>query len=103
MSWRTVVIANRCKLDYELGCMVVRGESTKRLYLDEIAVLMIESTAVALTEYLITELVNRKIKVIFCDEKRNPCAELVPYAGSHDSSRKIKIQMAWMNSKAPYG
>lgn len=95
MSWRTVVIANRCKLDYELGCMVVRGEPTKRLYLDEIAVLMIESTAVALTEYLITELVNRKIKVIFCDEKRNPCAELVPYAGSHDSSRKIKIQMAW--------
>lgn len=95
MSWRTVVISSCCKLDYNLGCMVVRGENTKRVFLDEIAVLVIENTAVSLTEYLLSELIARKVKVIFCDEKRNPCAELVPYAGSHDSSRKIKMQMSW--------
>lgn len=95
MSWRTVVVSSGCKLDYRLGCLTVRSEETKRVYLDEIAVLIIESTAVSMTEYLISELIRRKIKVIFCDEKRNPAAELVPYAGSHDSSRKLKIQIGW--------
>ncbi|MCQ2455657.1 MAG: hypothetical protein MJ090_05930 [Clostridia bacterium] len=43
MSWRTVVITTRCKLDLKMGFMVIRGEETKRVYLDEIAVLMIEN------------------------------------------------------------
>lgn len=95
MSWRTVVISSGCKLDFNLGCLTIRAEETKRIYLDEIAVLIIESTAVSLTAYLMSELTKRKIKVVFCDEKRDPTAELVPYAGSHDSSRKIKMQMEW--------
>lgn len=45
MSWRTVVIRNRCKLDLKMGYMVVRGEETKRVFLDEMAVLIIENTA----------------------------------------------------------
>ena len=36
MSWRTVVIASRCKLDYKMGFMVVRAEETKKIFLDEI-------------------------------------------------------------------
>lgn len=34
MSWRTVVISNRCKLDLSMGYMVVRGEETTRVFLD---------------------------------------------------------------------
>ncbi|MBR0157316.1 MAG: hypothetical protein IJM20_07370 [Clostridia bacterium] len=66
MSWRTVVIANRCKLDYELGCMVVRGESTKRLYLDEIAVLMIESTAVAMDRFF-KDVLGKKLRLLLLE------------------------------------
>ena len=80
MSWRTVVISSGCKLDFNLGCLTIRAEETKRIYLDEIAVLIIESTAVSLTAYLMSELIKRKIKVVFCDEKRDPTAELVPYS-----------------------
>ena len=36
MSWRTVVISNRCKLDLKMGYLVVRGIETKRVFLDEI-------------------------------------------------------------------
>ena len=43
MSWRTVVIASRCKPDYKMGFMVVREEETKKIFLDEIAVLLIEN------------------------------------------------------------
>lgn len=95
MSWRTVVIASRCKLDYKMGFMVVRAEETKKVFLDEIAVLLIENPAVSLTGCLLEALVEKKIRVIFCDAKRTPNAELVPYYNSYDSSRKIKAQMSW--------
>jgi CRISPR-associated endonuclease Cas1 subtype II len=94
MSWRTVVIASRCKLDYKMGFLVVRAEETKRIFLDEIAVLLIENPAVSLTGCLLEALVEKKIRVIFCDAKRNPNAELVPYYNAYDCSRKIKAQIA---------
>lgn len=86
MSWRTIVITKRAKLDLQLGFMVVRGEHTTKVALNEIAVVLIESTAVSLTTSLLAELTKRKVKVIFCDEKRNPSSELVSYYGSHDTS-----------------
>ena len=40
MSWRTVIISSRCKLDLKMGYLVVRGEEVKRIFLDEIAILV---------------------------------------------------------------
>ena len=95
MSWRIVVISNRCKLDLKMGFMVVRAEETKRVFLDEIAVLLIENPAVAMTGCLLQALVEKKVRVIFCDEKRSPFGELSPYHTAYDSSRKIRLQTAW--------
>ncbi|MBQ5780422.1 MAG: type II CRISPR-associated endonuclease Cas1 [Spirochaetaceae bacterium] len=95
MSWRTVVISSRCKLDFKMGFMVVRGESTQRVFLDEISVLLIENPAVSFTGCLLQALVAKKIKVIFCDNKHLPMAELVPYYNSYDCSKKVKSQIAW--------
>lgn len=95
MSWRTVVVSSSAKLDYHMGYLVVRKDTSTKVHLSEIGLLMIESTAVSFTAVLIAELVKRKIKVVFCDEKRNPSSELVPYYGAHDCSAKIKKQIAW--------
>lgn len=95
MSWRTIVISKRAKLDLQLGYMVVRSEEITKIVLSEIAVLLIESTAVSLTASLLAELIRRKVKVIFCDEKRNPLAELIGYYGSHDTSNKVRKQIIW--------
>ena len=95
MSWRTVIVSKNSKLDYQLGYLVVRGQETVKVHLNEIAVVIIENTAVSLTAYLLSELIKHKIKVIFCDEKRNPSSELVPYYGSHDTSMKVKKQCEW--------
>lgn len=95
MSWRVVVISHRAKLDYQLGYMVVRGEEITKIHLGEIATLLIESTAVSITTSLLSELTKKKIKVIFCDEKRNPASELVSYYGSHDTSNKVRHQIQW--------
>ena len=64
MSWRIVVISKRCKLDLKMGYMVVRSEETKRIYLDEISMVIIENIAVSITGCLLAELNARKIKVI---------------------------------------
>ena len=95
MSWRVVVISRRAKLDLKMDYLVVRGDATQRIHLSEISLLMIESTAVSLTVSLLSELTKRKIKVIFCDEKRNPSSELLPYYGSHDTSAKYRNQLNW--------
>ena len=95
MSWRTVMITSRCKLDLSMGYMVIRGDETKRVFLEEIAMLIIENPAVSMTGCLLSELTKRKIRIIFCDEKRTPYGELQPYSGCHDSSRKIRTQIVW--------
>ena len=56
MSWGTVLISSRCKLDYSMGYMVIRGEETARIFIDEIAVLMIENPAVSMTGCLLSDL-----------------------------------------------
>lgn len=96
MSWRVVVIANRAKLDYKMDYLVVRKENaTNRIHISEISVLMIESTAVSITAYLMCELIKRKINVVFCDEKRLPLASVTPFYGSHDTSLKYRTQVEW--------
>lgn len=98
MSWRTVVISKRAKLEYQLGYLIVRSEEITKIHLSEISTLIIETTAVSLTAVLLVELGKRKIKVVFCDEKRNPFSELVSYYGSHDTSNKVRSQIDWSKS-----
>ena len=96
MSWRTIVISRSAKLDYQMGYMVVRSsDETQKIFINDIRMVMIESTAVSITAALLNELTFHKIKVIFCDEKRNPSSELIPYYGSHDCSGKLRTQIAW--------
>jgi CRISPR/Cas system-associated endonuclease Cas1 len=65
VSWRTVVITKTAKLDYSMGYMVVRDvESTAKIHISEISVLVVESTAVSVTAALLNELINKKVKVI---------------------------------------
>lgn len=96
MSWRVVVVSNSAKIDFRTDYLVVRSlEQTSRIHISEIAVLVVESTAVSLTAYALCELTENKVKVIFCDGKRNPHSELVPCSGCHDSADKVRKQIAW--------
>lgn len=95
MSWRNVIISRRCKLDYKMGYLVIRSDDIKRVFLDEVNMILLENPAISLTGCLVEALTQKKIKVIFCDGKHDPVSELVPYHGSHDCSLKIKEQMQW--------
>ena len=96
MSWRIVNVSSISKLDLKLNYLVVRTENKiTKINLSEISTLIVESTAVSLTAALLNETIRRKIKIIFCDEKRNPSSELIGYYGSSDTSLRVRSQIAW--------
>lgn len=97
MGFRTVVVNSRCKLEFRLNFLIIRSENEKRIFINEINTLIVQSTAVSLTAALLSELIHNNVKVIFCDEKCNPLAELLPYYGAHNTSKRIKTQIRWKN------
>jgi hypothetical protein len=61
MSWRTIVISNTAKLDYQMGYLVVRQGNVTKIHLGEIATLLFETTSASLTveeDTLIERLLN---------------------------------------------
>lgn len=65
------------------------------IHLSEVNTLVIDTTNVSITTILMCELLNRRVKIIFCDEKHNPKGEVVPYYGCHNTSKKVMIQSKW--------
>ena len=53
MGFRTVIIKNRAKLEVRLNSLIVRGEQEKKVFLEEINTLIVQSTAVSLTASLL--------------------------------------------------
>lgn len=93
MAFRTIVVKRRCKLEYSLNYLICRGEEEKRVLLDEIEFLIIQNTGVSLTCALLSALIEKKVKVIFCDTQSNPQFELTPYYNHYGSYKKINQQI----------
>jgi len=103
MSWRTVVIGSRSKLDFKMNYMIIRKDfETTKVYIDEIYMLIIESTAGGLPAGPPNELVKKKGAIVFCDEKRNPASEVLPLHGSHNSSKRCREQAEWSKDLQAY-
>ena len=75
--------------------MFCRAETDTKILLDEIETLVIENQQVSITAALLSELIEHKVRVVFCDGTHNPQSELVPYHGSYNTSARIKAQIAW--------
>ena len=99
MGWRTVVINKMCKLSYKNDYLIIRSEELKMIHLSEINTIIVENGLVSITSYLINELVNKKIKLIICDEKHNPSGEMVSYYGAFNTSKKVLNQINWKKDK----
>ncbi len=100
MSFRTVVITNKARLNYKNRYLVVKQDlDEKYVHLSEIDTLIIDSIAVSISSYLLKELLDNKINVIFCDEKHNPHSELKSLNARHNTSKKILEQIRWKNKE----
>ena len=97
MSFRTVVISNQSKLSYKNRFLVVKQDNDEKyVHLSEIDTIIVDSIAVSISSYLLKELSDSKINIIFCDEKHNPFGELSSYYSSHNTSKKIQKQITWL-------
>lgn len=96
MSFRTVVITNKSKLNYKNRFLVVKKDLEEQyIHLSEIDTLIVDSISVSISSYLLKELTDYKINVIFCDEKHNPYGELSSFYSSYNSSKTIASQITW--------
>ena len=98
MSFRTVIINNRSKLDYELFYIVIKNETITKIPIQEVSFLIINNVQSSITTFLLAKLVEFKIKVLFCDEKRNPCSELTPFYSNYSNFSRIRQQINWDQS-----
>lgn len=100
MSFRTVVISNQAKLSYKNRYLVVKKELDENyIHLSEIDTIIVDSISVSISSYLLKEICNNKINIIFCDEKHNPFGEFTSYYSSHNTSKKILSQTKWTDKK----
>lgn len=96
MSFRTIVITKNSRINYKNRFLVVKQEEDEKyIHLSEIDTIIVDSISVSISAYLLKELSDNKINIIFCDEKHNPFGELISYYGRHNNSKTIKIQMKW--------
>lgn len=96
MSFRTVVITRQSKINYKNRFLVVKHDSDETyIHLSEIDTIIVDSISVSISAYLLKELSDNKINIIFCDEKHNPYGELSSFYSRHNSSKKIKEQFEW--------
>lgn len=98
MSFRTVVITRQSKISYKNRFLVVKQDNDEKyIHLSEIDTIVVDSISVSISAYLLKEIADAKINMIFCDEKHNPFGELSPYYSRHNSRKKIKEQIKWTN------
>ena len=65
------------------------------IHLSEISLVVIESAAAYVSSYLLSELAQARIPVLFCDLKHSPVGQFLPLYGAHDSSKRVKEQSLW--------
>lgn len=69
MSFRTIVITKQSRLNYKNRYLVVKkGLEEKYIHLSEIDTIIIDSISVSISSYLLKEISDYKINIIFCDE-----------------------------------
>lgn len=100
MSFRTVVINSQSKISYKNRFLVVKKDNDENyVHLSEIDTIIVDSISVSISAYLLKELSDNKINIIFCDEKHNPFGEMISYYSRHNTSKKIKNQINWKSSE----
>ena len=95
-----MIVDSPCKISVGGNYLILRSDEVRKIHLSEVYYLMIACPAVNLTGMALCELNRQKIKVVFCDEKRNPYGELTGYYGCCNCSKKLKMQAAWNSDTA---
>jgi len=94
MAHRTVTVSNPSWLKKDLDQLSIQqeGQEVGRVPIEDIAVLVLDSHGIAMTQELIVALVKVNAAVVYCDEKHLPSALVVPFEGNTLHGKTIREQ-----------
>lgn len=75
--------------------MVRKEIETSKIHLSEISSIVLQTTQVYISAYLLMELAKAKIPLIVSDEKANPIGEFLPIYGAHNPTKHVQEQLEW--------
>lgn len=87
MGYRSIVISSAVGLTVKNRQLVIEGEVSGSVPIEDIRTLMIESRAASITSYALSALSEEGVCVYICDEKHLPSAVLQPI-GRYSRQRK---------------
>lgn len=100
MGWRVIIVNTHSKLSYQNNHLIFKSSTkSEMIHLSEIDLLICETTDISITTMLLKKLADENILTIFCDEKRLPSSQMLPYYGRHDSSLQLTRQISWQDDK----
>ena len=98
MGYRSIVISSSARLSVKNEQLVIEGEVCRKVPIEDIRTLMIESRSALITAYTMTALAEAGVCVYFCDEKHLPCAVLQPF---NQYTRQRKRLMSQFEQSKP--
>ena len=75
--------------------MVRKESDTSKIHLSEISSILLQTTQVYLSAFLLSELAKNKISLVVSDERRNPIGQYLPLYGAHNTAKKVGEQLMW--------
>lgn len=98
MGWRSVIITQHSKLTYSSNMMRVQTDSEfNEIPMNDIETLLISTTQAIISSFLLNELAQRNVNVVFTDKRQMPSGQLCPLQGR--SNKIIENQINWKNER----
>ena len=96
MSFRYLDIESPCKCVYAGGYIVITlQDRTLKIYLGDVSSIVFSTDQVMVSGRLMAEIAQRKIPVVFCNDKHQPAAESLPLHGAHNNAMRVRQQIEW--------
>jgi len=93
MGYRSVVISSAVHISVKNRQLIISGEATGSIPVEDIRTLMIESRAATITSYALSELSENGVCVYLCDEKHLPSAVLQPFCRYSRQRKQLMLQL----------
>lgn len=100
MGWRSVIITQHAKLSYSSRMMTVQNrDGINQIPIEDINLLLINTTQAVITSSLISHLAKSEVKIIFSDDMHEPICETVGYYPSTRDIDLLEQQVNWTVQK----
>ena len=93
MGWRNVIISSSAKLSLSSNQLVINGDSSNTIPIEDINVIVIENQQSTITAKLMDKLAQEEVIVYICDEKHIPSGIYLPFNNHSRQAKMVRTQI----------